>query len=77
MSTVAPSEIRTGDAVEHGAGLQRYNFFERIVHWTVAISFIALMLSARSTVPALVQPCALVHHPTVEQIIQCPCLVHQ
>lgn len=45
MSTVAPSEVHTGDAVESGEGLQRYNFFERIVHWTVAISFIALMLS--------------------------------
>jgi formate dehydrogenase subunit gamma len=45
MSTVAASRVDTRDAVESGEGLQRYNLFERILHWTVAITFIALLLS--------------------------------
>jgi formate dehydrogenase subunit gamma len=45
MSTVVASGVHTGDATERGGRLQRYNLFERVVHWTVAITFIALMLS--------------------------------
>ena len=45
MSTIAASEVHTPDATERDERIQRYNLFERIVHWTVAITFIALMLS--------------------------------
>jgi len=45
VSTVAAPGVRADDTRPRDEGLPRYNLFERIVHWTVAITFIALMLS--------------------------------
>jgi formate dehydrogenase subunit gamma len=45
MSTATAPGVRTRDAAARDEGFPRYNLFERIVHWTVAITFIALMLS--------------------------------
>jgi formate dehydrogenase subunit gamma len=45
VSTVAAPGAHAADTVERDERLPRYNLFERIVHWTVAITFIALLLS--------------------------------
>jgi formate dehydrogenase subunit gamma len=45
MTTVAAPGAHAADTVERDERLPRYNLFERIVHWWVAITFIALMLS--------------------------------
>ena len=42
MSAVAPCGDPDRGRRRTGAGLERYTFVERIVHWTVAITFIAL-----------------------------------
>lgn len=43
--TVAERTVVTTHDAEEPAVISRYNLFERIVHWEVAITFIALMLS--------------------------------
>ena len=41
----APAREATRRSPHRPRDIQRYNLFERIVHWSVAITFIALMLS--------------------------------
>jgi formate dehydrogenase subunit gamma len=41
----APSITRQTNASTEPEEIQRYNLFERIVHWEVTITFVALMLS--------------------------------
>jgi formate dehydrogenase subunit gamma len=44
MTAIASHDVRAAGTAAPGT-IKRYNLFERIVHWTVGLSFVALMLS--------------------------------
>lgn len=43
--TVTAGPVTPAGTGQHAAEIPRYNLFERVVHWEVAVTFIALMLS--------------------------------
>lgn len=45
MSAVRAGAVGVNGDAAPGAGIERYTFAERVVHWFVALTFIALMLS--------------------------------